>query len=724
MCRDDAESRTPAKKSKQSNNNKNEKLFKRLSLFKRESPFLSWKKPITVSSEMDHQHGGEKQQQQQMIGGLFSTAIVTANDYFYSSSFRGMFKILLASLSFIGFPMILVFGGADFDDVAPTITVLKLSRILVNCWDGLLHINNFVLLVITLVVSVSCAHSLDRKQQCTSTTCSKGIQQQEERHDGYQQTMTMMRERSGNNDDNNIKRRNTFFSTSKCFCNKKRTLCTIGSFRITPNRVAAILIVLFSAGIGLFSILQVIYPSYLWNPFMWGTYRVYYPNELYQATSGLCLPSSKNGGANNVDFKNGRNHESLCLSNDKWDILSSGGLSNRNIDDVESVMKGINYIHNQSGGIIINVMSRDTIDAIQPLRQNIEALNLFIPSLSVVIFENDSVDGSRQAFQKWQQESRSGDTSYNVDLMECEGLVDCKIGVSHRYDSFEAKNYFLSSAIGKMAAFRQKMVDYVVKKPEYDDYTHMIVIDLDLGISLSPLGILHSLGKSIDRPISSSGRQAWPGSFGTLIPPYDFSAFRPVKTQNNKGVLSLHQKYCDLMPAGHRWRNICDAMGSMHLMQILEVDRAGDENHLQEVDSAFNGATIYPIKKIREKNPQYDVGEDGQRCEHIGFNLGFQTAMFMNPKWAMNVHPANPGGPSGWRAMKNVFGFLFATKLTFIFPLQILLPMIIYVYAIMVLGMELLYPLLIRIMVVAIVKTKSRKIIRRSALPLHTSKET
>jgi uncharacterized MAPEG superfamily protein len=52
--------------------------------------------------------------------------------------------------------------------------------------------------------------------------------------------------------------------------------------------------------------------------------------------------------------------------------------------------KGVEYAQN-SGGMIVNVMARDTVEAVEPLgRRNNEALSKFFPKLSVVVFENDS----------------------------------------------------------------------------------------------------------------------------------------------------------------------------------------------------------------------------------------------------------------------------------------------------------------------------------------------
>ena len=83
------------------------------------------------------------------------------------------------------------------------------------------------------------------------------------------------------------------------------------------------------------------------------------------------------------------------------------------------------------------------------------------------------------------------------------------------------------------------------------------------------------------------------------------------------------------------------------------------------VASAFNGATLYPLAQMKETKATYDYGDDGQRCEHIGFNLhmtdrerwgedpiasaDFSDTMYVNPKWTLHLEPNRPGGPTGHR---------------------------------------------------------------------------
>jgi hypothetical protein len=384
---------------------------------------------------------------------------------------------------------------------------------------------------------------------------------------------------------------------------------------------------------------------------------------------GICLTQDPN------------NAHPLCLKESSWKTLSAGVLSSKRKQDVEAVTRGIAYAREESGGLVVNVMSRDTVDAIPALQQNVEALVPFFQKVTVVVFENDSADGSREAFSEWSKRASGG---YAVDLMDCgPDNFDCKFGISHRYDAKEASHYFQSSAIGKMADYRQRMVDHILDK--YPTYSHMIVVDLDLQVSLSPFGILHSLGTHPEAAVASSGRQVWPGSMGTLIPPYDFSAFRtslPI-AQKDEHLHKLHDAFCGLLPPGDRWRNQCDAASSIHLLFVLQHDVLLKEKPYK-VASAFNGATLYPINVMKQTHAKYDTGEDGQRCEHIGFNLAFPS-FYINPKWNFHVMPTNPGGPTGLRSVKNVVRIVFKPKLSLIIFAQLMVFLVAFVASCMVL---------------------------------------
>lgn len=403
--------------------------------------------------------------------------------------------------------------------------------------------------------------------------------------------------------------------------------------------------------------LQMGYPHALWNPFIWGWYHVYFPSNISKSLQGACLDFEKDSAS----------RQPLCLLEKDWNELSSGQLSSYNPDDVLTVQKGLDYLQNQSGGLIINALARNVADSIPALKQNMNGLAPFFKDshkkLSLVIFENDSNDGTRRAFQSWaDQESSRTEPRYTVDLMSCGPKnPDCDLGVMDRYDNMNLFTNPTASGVGKLGEFRQILLKYILGKEEYKDYSHMAILDADLGTSLSPLGLLHTLGleNSIaqDHVVASSSSQVWPGTMGTIIPPYDLSAFRPKESKTNRKVREMHESFCNLMPAGDRWRNMCEACSPMQLFMIQSAsDVTNHQEQPYEVVSAFNGLTMYPLNLIRERGDQarYDAGFDGQRCEHVGFHLSLQKPMFVNPKWSMNLKPSKPGGPTGLRAIKTL----------------------------------------------------------------------
>ena len=542
-------------------------------------------------------------------------------------------------------------------------------------WDSLLHLSIWPIVTLTSAAGFILAHHRERSANSTNNAEA---------------------EKGGDQAPNNQRRR--YCSTcmeqpqarlEQLLTPRMRECCRKVHSR-WPLRAEGTLVVgialLFSILTSTQSQMQIISPSWIWNPGMWGKYRVYRPAGIEAALEGVCVEEYLDADGASASAM-ADNPLPLCLKESSWRVLSADALSSRNPEDVEAVLKGVRYARQSNHGMIINVMSRDTIAAIEPLRRNVEGLLPFFDKVAVVVFENDSKDGSRKAFQSWADDVKG---KYVVDVMECDDAPGCVFGESHRYDATEADDYWKSSAIGRMAEFRQRIVDHMVEGDKYDDYSHMIVVDLDLKVSLSPLGILHTLGKRPDAAVASSGRQAWPASLGTFVNPYDFSAFRALRSPKNSRILDLHQRFCELMPPGDRWRNQCDAVSPMQLMLVLGHDRSsGSEPY--PVASAFNGATMYPMDLAKSSGAKYDWGDDGQQCEHIGFNLALKKTMYVNPKWDMHISPAEPGGPTGPRAMKNVNRIVFTPKISFPIFFQNLGCMLLFIHSVLILSMKVLY---------------------------------
>jgi hypothetical protein len=456
-------------------------------------------------------------------------------------------------------------------------------------------------------------------------------------------------------------------------------------------------------------------PSWGWVPMAWFSYRLYPSAELASSLEGLCLNqdihtfrlvrrSSSSFFSGLFSFNTGiddRSHLPLCLTEDSWKFLSSGSLSSTKANDVRSVLKGVQFAQDPSHGLAIAVLARDVVDTLPSFRENVESLSHFFPRLSVVVFENDSRDGSREALRQWVDEVEVTNRRYQVDLMECEEAKDCKFGKKHRDHDDDEKNAFATSkAVGDMDIYRQRVADYITESPYYADFSHMLVLDLDLGVSISPLGLLHSLGEHPENAVASSGRQLLSGAWGTLDTPYDASAFRPWATETNHWILMLHERWCSIMPPGQRWRNACDATSPFLLFEILRMDRGtSDSGDFYRVESAFNGLVVYPLDLVRESKATYDAGEDGQRCEHIGFNLALKKPMYVNRRWDMHLDPENPGGPTGWRA-KNIIDYVTGTPRIFFWLLFVSISSYwAFVHSITTLGVYLVYPLMAPLLV-------------------------
>ena len=72
------------------------------------------------------------------------------------------------------------------------------------------------------------------------------------------------------------------------------------------------------------------------------------------------------------------------------------------------------------------------------------------------------------------------------------------------------------TSIAIMAKYRNRMLEYVLQKHAHS-HEHMLVLDLDLGVSISPLGVLHSLGSAPNDVVASRGLMVWHGTLGASV---------------------------------------------------------------------------------------------------------------------------------------------------------------------------------------------------------------
>ena len=316
----------------------------------------------------------------------------------------------------------------------------------------------------------------------------------------------------------------------------------------------------------------------------------------------------------------------------QWDVLSSGKLQYTRANEAH-VRFGINTIA-QNGGLHIGMLARDIAGNLDAIMQNVEALSLFLPTVSVTFFENDSVDGTRQKIKEWQARPKRGGLS--VHLLDCPGVVDCKLQLAHRYRDVNSK-------LQKMALFRNRVAEYITANVS-KGRGWMLVADSDLDANWSPLGIITAIGKYPGNAIASRGLMLWPSTFGTIALPYDLMAFQ--QTHGTYSVLSgLHSLFAMVL-AGGGLSQPSDALSPFKLAIAVASDYADTP---RRVASAFNGLSVYPIPQIARLNATYSAG-NGYDCEHLAFSRYFNDVV-IDPVWTVQLTPESPGGPTGRAAL-------------------------------------------------------------------------
>jgi len=110
-----------------------------------------------------------------------------------------------------------------------------------------------------------------------------------------------------------------------------------------------------------------------------------------------------------------------------------------------------------------------------------EKLRRYFNSSIVIVFENDSIDGTKQTLKEWNKDSS------NI-YIESVNLGSKTIPDSN---SNGVIRFFSSSRISKMADYRNKYMDKLNKIDFNPDF--VLVVDLDIS-KISINGILHSFG--------------------------------------------------------------------------------------------------------------------------------------------------------------------------------------------------------------------------------------
>jgi|GEM_PF-373730 len=245
----------------------------------------------------------------------------------------------------------------------------------------------------------------------------------------------------------------------------------------------------------------------------------------------------------------------------------------------ERIEKGYKRMEEQE--VVICGLARDIMQALPRTIARIERLGEKFKDYKVVIFENDSTDGTREMLQYWEK-------------------VNPKVAVlSEELNAEKWGPVQDLERMAQMAAYRNRYLQHIRKQQYKFDY--LIVFDLDIPLGFSYDGVAHSFGFDNWDVMGANGILVPP--YGDPIPNpifYDAFAFRP---KGDKPAKSLKE------------------------INALQFQR-GEE--LVPVGSVFGGLTIYRASGILA-GAQYS-GED---CEHVMLHQwlrenGFDR-QFLNP---------------------------------------------------------------------------------------------
>lgn len=250
------------------------------------------------------------------------------------------------------------------------------------------------------------------------------------------------------------------------------------------------------------------------------------------------------------------------------------------LDFIDSAKIQAGKIEMQKHRVVISGIARDNIMDLPIMIRHIEYLGGFFADYRVVIFENDSVDGTTEALLAWSKRN-----------------LKVKV-ISETYANKKRPS------IGFLAEIRNKYLD-AIKASEYDEFDIIIPIDMDMSYGFDMRGVFDSFSK-----FPRWGAVCSNGIFTKEGKMYDMFAFRNDEFPDGPNEVSSAEYWHKIVPAGFKVYS--------------------PKSDLVPVSSCFGGMAIYKREFI--KDCRYDSNRGD--CEHVLFHKcmgGNGAKMFMNP---------------------------------------------------------------------------------------------
>jgi len=251
--------------------------------------------------------------------------------------------------------------------------------------------------------------------------------------------------------------------------------------------------------------------------------------------------------------------------------------------------------------IVVCALARDCEQSLKKNIPKVEYLRSLFGLSSVIVVENDSVDGTKDILLEWKN--------------TCEGVIL----LSEDYNTLtipprDVDNPFPGTSlhrIEKMSFYRNIYMDHLSKIPFDIDY--VIMIDIDI-IEFSPNAIYDA--------ISNCPAKNWGALFAN-----GYTDFKLLNLQLNKVYHDMYAYLAQWKPKFPQTTN-----REMFLEKKTLFERLNKTSYFS-VTSAFGGIGIYRydlIKKLRYRAVKNQDRYIEALCEHVLFNKSIQDQGYQN----------------------------------------------------------------------------------------------
>jgi len=274
--------------------------------------------------------------------------------------------------------------------------------------------------------------------------------------------------------------------------------------------------------------------------------------------------------------------------------------------------------------VVFSFLVRNSSYHVNKMRVKIETLGKHFKDYHVLLFENDSSDGSRELLKSWASQNK------HVTVMDCceFGNCDCKL----QWKKATHDGVHSQSRIERMRVMRQYMLNHV--KTHFRNWDYSIVMDFDLEGSIFKDGFFTSFAFENNFDVMfASGLTSFPCLLNHHML-YDAWAFLAEK-DNLKDI--------------NKENIIKDFLYQTDVLMKYPIDF-----ELQKAKSGFNGLAIYKIDSIMDAAYVNTISRSN--CEHIDLHLhmidnGFSNIYF-NPSMILF---AGQQGEKRITYLKNIF---------------------------------------------------------------------